>query len=115
MVGRAFLILWPPSRFRVLPIPATFTKLNTGQALGARAIGELATPAAPLVAGRVGRRAPDLAGPAAARAGSKRAERRWRRDRGGRAVAGPPGEAPVTTWRCLGGGIPAIPPGVRQD
>ncbi len=31
VVGRAFLILWPPSRFRVLPIPATFTKLNASQ------------------------------------------------------------------------------------
>jgi signal peptidase I len=48
VVGRAFLILWPPSRFRVLPIPATFTKLDNGQA-GARAIGDLTTPAAPLV------------------------------------------------------------------
>ena len=48
VVGRAFLILWPPSRFRVLPIPATFTKLNDGQA-GARALGALTTPAAPLV------------------------------------------------------------------
>jgi signal peptidase I len=48
VVGRAFLILWPPSRFRVLPIPATFTKLDTGQ-VGARAIGGLTTPAAPLV------------------------------------------------------------------
>ena len=47
VVGRAFLILWPPSRFRVLPIPATFTKLNTSQALGARAVGDLTTPAAP--------------------------------------------------------------------
>ena len=36
VVGRAFLILWPPSRCRVLPIPATFTKLDNGQA-GARA------------------------------------------------------------------------------
>jgi signal peptidase I len=49
VVGRAFLILWPPSRFRVLPIPATFTKLDNGQALGARAIGDLTAPAAPLV------------------------------------------------------------------
>jgi signal peptidase I len=49
VVGRAFLILWPPSRFRVLPIPATFTKLNTSQALGARALSDLATPAAPFV------------------------------------------------------------------
>ena len=49
VVGRAFLILWPPSRFRMLPIPATFTKLNTSQALGARALNDLATPAAPLL------------------------------------------------------------------
>jgi signal peptidase I len=49
VVGRAFLILWPPSRFRVLPIPATFNKLDNGQALGAGAISELTRPAAPLV------------------------------------------------------------------
>ena len=43
VVGRAFLILWPPSRFRVLPIPSTFNKLNaTSTALGA-----LTSPAAP--------------------------------------------------------------------
>ena len=49
VVGRAFLILWPPSRFRILPIPATFNKLDNGQALGAGAISELTRPAAPLV------------------------------------------------------------------
>ncbi len=49
VVGRAFLILWPPSRFGVLPIPATFNQLNNGQALGTRAASELARPAAPLV------------------------------------------------------------------
>jgi signal peptidase I len=43
VVGRAFMILWPPSRFRVLPIPATFNQLNAGHALGG-----LTTPAAPL-------------------------------------------------------------------
>jgi signal peptidase I len=43
VVGRAFMILWPPSRFRVLPIPPTFNQLNAGHALG-----ELTTPAAPL-------------------------------------------------------------------
>ena len=43
VVGRAFMILWPPSRFRVLPIPATFSQLNAGHALGG-----LTTPAAPL-------------------------------------------------------------------
>jgi signal peptidase I len=44
VVGRAFLILWPTSRFRVLPIPATFTKLNTSNS----ALAALATPGAPL-------------------------------------------------------------------
>jgi signal peptidase I len=43
VVGRAFMILWPPSRFRVLPIPVTFNQLNAGHALG-----ELTTPAVPL-------------------------------------------------------------------
>ena len=43
VVGRAFLILWPPSRFRVLPIPSTFTKLNASSA----ALGALTSPAAP--------------------------------------------------------------------
>ena len=43
VVGRAFLILWPPSRFRVLPIPATFTKLNASST----ALGVLTSPAAP--------------------------------------------------------------------
>jgi signal peptidase I len=42
VVGRAFMILWPLSRFRVLPIPTTFNALNAGHALGA-----LTTPAAP--------------------------------------------------------------------
>ncbi|HTT50976.1 MAG TPA: signal peptidase I [Streptosporangiaceae bacterium] len=43
VVGRAFLILWPPSRFRVLPIPATFSQLNATSA----ALGALTSPAAP--------------------------------------------------------------------
>ena len=43
VVGRAFLILWPPSRFRVLPIPATFTKLNASST----ALGAATSPAAP--------------------------------------------------------------------
>jgi signal peptidase I len=43
VVGRAFLIIWPTSRFRALPIPSTFNKLNaTSTALGA-----LTSPAAP--------------------------------------------------------------------
>src|SRR5262249_17863734 len=33
VIGRAFMIVWPPSRFRVLPIPSTFDQsalLKTG-------------------------------------------------------------------------------------
>ena len=34
MIGRAFVIIWPPSRWRILPIPATFeqAKLNASAA-----------------------------------------------------------------------------------
>jgi len=92
VVGRAFLILWPPSRFRVLPIPATFNKLDNGQALGAQAISELTRPAAPLVLAwsvalpltwldrRLRRR------PGSRRPGSQRGAggRRWPARRGGR-------------------------------
>jgi signal peptidase I len=92
VVGRAFLILWPPSRFRVLPIPATFNKLDNGQALGARAISELARPAGPLVlAGSVAlpltmldrrlRRRPGSRRPGSAKGAEGR---RWPARRGGR-------------------------------
>ena len=92
VVGRAFLILWPPSRFRVLPIPATFNKLDNGQALGTGAISELAKPAAPLVlAGSVAlpltfldrrlRRRPGSRRPGSAKGA---AGRRWPAQRGGR-------------------------------
>ena len=92
VVGRAFLILWPPSRFRVLPIPATFNKLDNGQALGTRAVSELAKPAAPLVlAGSVAlpvtlldrrlRRRPGSRRPGAAKSAGGR---RWPARRGGR-------------------------------
>ncbi len=114
VVGRAFLILWPPSRFRVLPIPATFNKLDNGQALGARALSELTRPAAPLVLAGSVAAAPDLAGPAAA-AAARIAAAGVSGGRGRPTVACPAWRALVTTWRCLGGGIPAIPPGVRQD
>src|SRR5262249_20151247 len=30
VIGRAFMIVWPPSRFRVLPIPPTFTQPGLG-------------------------------------------------------------------------------------
>jgi signal peptidase I len=91
VVGRAFLILWPPSRFRVLPIPTTFNKLDNGQALGARAMSDLTRPVAPLVlAGSVAlpltwldRR---LRRPGSRRPGSQKGTggRRWPARRGGR-------------------------------
>jgi signal peptidase I len=70
VVGRAFLILWPPSRFRVLPIPSTFTKLNASSA----ALGALTSPAAPAAVA------------AAAAVPLTLLERRFRR-RGGRRMA----------------------------
>jgi signal peptidase I len=45
VIGRAFVIVWPPSRWRTLPIPATFDQ----PALVKAAVG--AAPYAPLVAG----------------------------------------------------------------
>jgi signal peptidase I len=41
VVGRAFWIVWPPGRWRVLPIPATFEQpaLNSGKAAAAAAAG----------------------------------------------------------------------------
>jgi signal peptidase I len=38
VVGRAFVIIWPPSRWRFLPIPATFEqpKLNAAAGTGPR-------------------------------------------------------------------------------
>jgi signal peptidase I len=45
VVGRAFIIIWPPSRWRILPIPATFnqTALNGSHAAGPPAAGSLVT------------------------------------------------------------------------
>jgi signal peptidase I len=37
VIGRAFMIVWPPSRFRVLPIPATFDQAKLVKADGGRA------------------------------------------------------------------------------
>jgi signal peptidase I len=36
VIGRAFIIIWPPSRWRILPIPATFEQpaLNGSHAAG---------------------------------------------------------------------------------
>ncbi len=96
VVGRAFVILWPPSRFRVLPIPATFTNLNAGQTLGARALSGLAMPAAPFV----------LAGSVAAPL--TWLDRRLRRRRPfSKAGPGPAGSQRVA--RAVGGRWPARP------
>jgi signal peptidase I len=64
VVGRAFWIVWPPSRWRVLPIPATFEQsaLNSSKAAATRTAGSYgisapvvpAAPAVPLAAGFVG-------------------------------------------------------------
>jgi signal peptidase I len=47
VVGRAFVIVWPPSRWRILPIPSTFDQ----PALKSAAAG--AAPYAPLAAGAI--------------------------------------------------------------
>ena len=67
MIGRAFVIIWPISRWRILPIPATFQKpglsaaaassappaaQDTGDLLSARL--EPASPALPLALGFAG-------------------------------------------------------------
>jgi len=41
VIGRAFIIIWPPSRWRLLPIPATFNQpaLNSSHAAGPPAAG----------------------------------------------------------------------------
>jgi signal peptidase I len=42
VIGRAFLIVWPPGRWRVLPIPSTFAQPGVGRTSAA-----LGTPVAP--------------------------------------------------------------------
>jgi signal peptidase I len=60
VVGRAFVIIWPPSRWRILPIPATFQQpqLSASSAAGSAAADGLlsarlqpAGPALPLSLG----------------------------------------------------------------
>jgi hypothetical protein len=38
-VGRAFLIIWPPSQIRDLPIPSTFAQTALGAAAAAPVVG----------------------------------------------------------------------------
>ena len=55
VVGRAFMIVWPPSRWRVLPIPATFSQPGVDQPRGAAlSLTGPAAPYLPLGAGFVG-------------------------------------------------------------
>jgi len=56
VIGRAFLVIWPPSQWRVLPIPATFEQPGIVRAAGAAAAHSGATdsaaqPAAELLRG----------------------------------------------------------------
>ena len=63
VVGRAFVIIWPPSRLRFLPIPATFQqpKLNATAAAGpGTAAGTTALPAAGLLPARLEPSSPAL-------------------------------------------------------
>jgi signal peptidase I len=46
VIGRAFVIVWPPSRWRFLPIPSTFNQPGID---GTKAAAALAGPAAPFV------------------------------------------------------------------
>ncbi len=65
VIGRAFWIVWPPGKWRVLPIPATFGQpaLNSGKAAASSQAAGPGTisarivpvgPAFPLVAGLAG-------------------------------------------------------------
>jgi signal peptidase I len=46
VIGRAFLIIWPPSQWRVLPIPATFKQPGITRDAGAAAAVPSSAPAA---------------------------------------------------------------------
>jgi signal peptidase I len=54
VIGRAFMIVWPPSRWRILAIPATFGQPGIAAAHAAAWMGTTTVPAAsylPLEAG----------------------------------------------------------------
>ncbi len=51
VIGRAFVIVWPPSQWRILPIPATFDQAGLDRAVSGAAAA--ATPYLPLAAGAV--------------------------------------------------------------
>jgi len=47
VIGRAFMIVWPPSRWRVLPIPSTFGQPGIAAAQAAAPVGTTTVAAAP--------------------------------------------------------------------
>ena len=47
VIGRAFMIVWPPSRWRVLAIPSTFGQPGIAASHGAASLGTTIVPAAP--------------------------------------------------------------------
>jgi signal peptidase I len=51
VIGRAFVIVWPPSQWRILPIPATFDQAGLDRTVSGAAAA--ATPYLPLAAGAV--------------------------------------------------------------
>jgi signal peptidase I len=55
VIGRAFLIVWPPSRWRILPIPSTFSQPGIGSGAAAtEAPAAASAPYLPLTAGLAG-------------------------------------------------------------
>jgi len=60
VIGRAFLIVWPPGRFRVLPVPSTFSQLGVRRPGAASAVPAAmvavapSSPLLPLAAGFAG-------------------------------------------------------------
>jgi signal peptidase I len=46
VIGRAFMIIWPPSRIRILPIPSTFSQRGLNHASALRSAGGQAAAAA---------------------------------------------------------------------
>jgi signal peptidase I len=51
VIGRAFVIVWPPSRWRFLPIPSTFNQPGIDSTKAAAAFAGSAAPFVPLAAG----------------------------------------------------------------
>jgi signal peptidase I len=47
VIGRAFMIVWPPSRWRVLSIPSTFGQPGIAAPQSAASLGMRVAPAAP--------------------------------------------------------------------